>query len=258
MNQTPGGGEEVGRVLVVIPTYNEAPTVEKAVGRLRTSVPGADVLVVDDASPDGTGRIVSDLAAVDEHVNLLARAGKQGLGSAYVAGFRWGLERGYDVLVEMDADGSHQPEELPHLLAALADADLVIGSRYVPGGSVVNWPRRREVLSRTANRYANLALGMGVADATGGYRVFRASTLRAIALDEVASQGYCFQVDLTWRTVRRGLDVTEVPITFVEREEGQSKMSGAVVREALVRVTEWGVRHRWGQLRGLIGIGGQR
>lgn len=240
---------DAGRVLVIVPTYNEALTIEKAIGRVRESVPGADVLVVDDGSPDGTGQIVADLAEADDHVNLMSRRGKQGLGSAYVAGFRWGLDRGYDVLVEMDADGSHRPEQLPNLLGALAGADLVIGSRYVAGGAVVNWPRRRELLSRAANLYANLALGMGVADATGGYRAFRAGTVRAIDLDTVHSQGYCFQVDLTWRTVQAGLRVAEVPITFAEREEGQSKMSSAVVREALVRVTGWGVRHRWSQLR---------
>lgn len=247
--------DDLTRVLVVIPTYNEAMTIEKALGRVRETIPTADVLVVDDKSPDGTGRIVADLAETDDRVHLMSRAGKQGLGSAYVAGFRWGLERGYDVLVEMDADGSHQPEQLPDLLAALDGADLVIGSRYVPGGEVVNWPRRREALSRTANLYTRFALGLEVADATGGYRAFRAGTLQAIDLDTVDSQGYCFQVDLTWRAVRAGLRVTEVPITFVEREEGQSKMSGAVVREALIRVTAWGIQRRWAQIRGQAGIG---
>src|SRR5690625_489510 len=245
--------DDLRRVLVIVPTYNEALTIEKTLGRLHEAVPSVDVLVVDDRAPDGTGRIVAELADADDRVHLMSRPGKQGLGSAYVAGFRWGLERGYDVLVEMDADGSHQPEQLPDLLAALNDADLVIGSRYVPGGRVVNWPRHREVLSRIANLYTRVALGIAVADATGGYRAFQAGTIQGIDLDTVNSQGYCFQVDLTWRTVRAGLRVTEVPITFVEREEGQSKMSGAVVREALVRVTAWGVRRRWAQLRKLVG-----
>src|SRR5690625_1500691 len=159
-------GSELGHVLVIVPTYNEAPTIEKAVGRVRMAVPQADILVVDDGSPDGTGAIVTEIGRTDQRVHLLARAGKQGLGSAYIAGFGWGLERNYDVLVEMDADGSHQPEQLPNLLSALSDADLVIGSRYIRGGAVVNWPRRRELLSRTANRYVNTVLGMGVSDAT--------------------------------------------------------------------------------------------
>lgn len=238
-----------GQVLVAIPTYNEALSVEKIVGRVRTSVPDAHLLIIDDGSPDGTGEIADRLAAVDEHVHVIHRTAKQGLGAAYVAGFRWALDTGYDTVVEMDADGSHQPEELPRLLAALDGADLVLGSRYVPGGRVENWPRRREILSRGGNLYTQVMLGMPVKDATGGYRAFRATTLRRIELGDVASQGYCFQVDLAWRAVRAGMRVVEVPITFIEREEGTSKMSSAIVREALWRVTQWGVRHRLGQLR---------
>ncbi len=237
------------RVLVAIPTYNEAQSVEKIVGRVRAAVPDAHVLVVDDGSPDGTGEIADRLADLDARVHVLHRPAKQGLGAAYVAGFRWALDEGFDTVVEMDADGSHQPEELPRLLDALADADLVLGSRYAAGGRVENWPRRREILSRGGNLYTRLMLGMPVRDATGGYRAFRASTLRRLDLAEVASQGYCFQVDLAWRTVQAGLRVVEVPITFIEREEGASKMTGAIVREALWRVTQWGVRHRLGQLR---------
>jgi dolichol-phosphate mannosyltransferase len=243
-----------GRVLVVIPTYDERLNIEPVVGRLRAAVPTADVLVVDDASPDGTGEIADRLAAGDGQVHVMHRIGKQGLGSAYLAGFGWGLERGYDVLVEMDADGSHQPEQLPSLLAALADADLVLGSRWVPGGSVVNWPRSRELLSRGGNTYVRVALGLGLRDATGGFRAFRRETLDKLDLDAVASQGYCFQVDLARRAVSQGLRVAEVPIEFVEREHGVSKMSGAIVREALWRVTVWGLArplrgHRGARLR---------
>jgi dolichol-phosphate mannosyltransferase len=172
------------------------------------------------------------------------RLGKQGLGAAYLAGFDWGLERDFEVLVEMDADGSHQPEQLPRLLAALEDADLVIGSRWVDGGSVVNWPRSRQLLSRGGNGYARLLLGLGLRDATGGFRAFRRSTLEKLDLHGVASHGYCFQVDLARRAVAAGCTVVEVPIEFVERELGTSKMSGAIVREALWRVTLWGVA-RW-------------
>lgn len=241
-----------GRVLVVVPTYNEAAMIGKTVARVRSAVPDAGVLVVDDDSPDGTGDIAASLAELDEVVYVLHRGGKKGLGAAYVVGFAWGLEREYEVLVEMDADGSHQPEELDRLLRALGTADLVIGSRYVRGGRVVNWSRGRELLSRGGNRYTRMVLGIPVHDATSGFRAFRAETLRRIDLGTVASQGYCFQVDLVWRAVRAGLSVVEVPITFVEREQGSSKMSRAIVREALWRVTSWGVAHRMQQLGGNV------
>jgi dolichol-phosphate mannosyltransferase len=234
-------------VVVVMPTYDEAATLPTTLARLRDAVPQAHVLVVDDDSPDGTGRLADAIAAEDRAVDVLHRSGKQGLGSAYVAGFRWALERGARVVVEMDADGSHQPEELPRLLQALdgpGGPDLVIGSRWVPGGRVVNWPRHREVLSRAGNTYTRLALGMPVRDATAGFRAFRAPVLAALPLGDVASQGYCFQVDLAWRVIRSGGTVLEVPITFVERAEGRSKMSRAIVREALLRVTLWGVDRR--------------
>ncbi|GAB3680653.1 polyprenol monophosphomannose synthase [Angustibacter aerolatus] len=245
---------EAGRVLVVVPTYDERENLELVIGRLRAANPDVDVLVADDASPDGTGEIADRLAAADPHVQVLHRPGKQGLGAAYLAGFAWGLERGYDVLVEMDADGSHQPEQLPRLLQALAaGADVVLGSRWVPGGRVENWPAHRKLISRGGTTYARLALGVGVHDMTGGYRAFRASALRALDLADVASQGYCFQIDLAWRAVQRGLLLVEVPITFVERERGQSKMGGGIVREALTRVTAWGVQHRVEQLRSLRG-----
>jgi dolichol-phosphate mannosyltransferase len=231
-------------VLVVVPTYDERLNLERILGRLRAAVPDAHVLVVDDASPDGTGEIADRLAAEDDHVHVLHRLGKQGLGAAYLAGFDWGLARGYDVLVEMDADGSHQPEQLPDLLAALEHADLVIGSRWVEGGSVVNWPRSRELLSRGGNAYVRLLLGLGLRDATGGFRAFRRATLDKLDLDGVASHGYCFQVDLARRAVGTGCRVVEVPIRFVEREHGVSKMDGAIVREALWRVTVWGLSRR--------------
>ena len=241
--------DPIGRVLVVIPTYNEALTISRAVKGVRSAVPDADVLVVDDGSPDGTGEIADAHAGRDAQVHVLHRARKEGLGAAYVAGFHWGLERGYGTLVEMDADGSHRPDELPLLLSALADADLALGSRYVRGGRVVNWPRRREALSRGGNLYTRLVLGIPLRDATGGFRAYRAGALRRLDLDEVSSQGYCFQVDLAWRAARAGMRVVEVPITFVERVEGTSKMSGAIVREALWQVSRWGVQHRLDQLR---------
>jgi dolichol-phosphate mannosyltransferase len=208
------------------------------------------VLVVDDNSPDGTGRLADELAAADPRVRVLHRAGKLGLGTAYVAGFGWALERGYDVVVEMDADGSHRAEDLPQLLAALTDADLVLGSRWVPGGSVLNWPMSRHLLSRGANTYTRIILGIPLRDATGGFRAYRAGLLEELGLDGVASQGYCFQVDMAWRAVRTGARVVEVPITFVERELGQSKMSRAIVVEALFSVTRWGIAERSRRLAG--------
>ena len=242
MTETDRPGGPLGRVAVIVPTYNERANLEQIASRLRTAVPDADLLIVDDNSPDGTGEAADKLAAGDARIHVLHRPAKAGLGSAYLAGFRWALERDYGVLVEIDADGSHQPQELPTLLAALeAGADLVIGSRYVPGGTVLNWPKSREVLSRGGNTYARVLLGIKVRDATGGYRAFRATALRQVGLDEVESQGYCFQIDLALRVIRAGLTVVEVPITFVERTQGASKMSRAVVAEALWRVTQWGV-----------------
>ena len=232
------------RVLVVIPTYEEAQSLPVLVPRLLASVTDADVLVVDDASPDGTGRIAEHIAATEPRVHVLHRRSKEGLGAAYRAGFAWGTERGYDVLVEMDADGSHLPEQLPDLLHAVADADLVVGSRWVDGGRVVNWPWYRRLISRGGTWYAKVMLGLPVEDATAGFRAIRASTLQAIDVEHVASQGYCFQIDLTRRVAAAGLRTVEVPVTFVEREQGHSKMSGAIVREALWRVTLWGLQRR--------------
>jgi dolichol-phosphate mannosyltransferase len=235
---------DLGRVLVVIPTYNEAETLEPVVARLRASVPEADVLVVDDGSPDGTGEIADRLVAADPAVHVLHRTQKAGLGAAYIAGFRWALAEGYDVVVEMDSDGSHAPEELPRLLTALREADLVIGSRWVPGGQIRNWPLYRQVISIGGSTYARVLLRFPVRDSTSGYRAFRRQVLEELKLDEVASQGYCFQIDLAWKTWRSGFRVREVPITFTEREVGRSKMSRAIVIEALWRVAGWGLTSR--------------
>ena len=236
--------EDLGGILVVIPTYNELENLPKIIARVRQSVPEAHILVADDNSPDGTAQVADEIAAGDDHVHVMHRLGKEGLGAAYLAGFSWALENGFDVVVEMDADGSHQPEQLPLLLDGLRDADLVLGSRYVPGGSVVNWPKSREWLSRGGNWYTRRALQIPLQDATGGYRAFRASTLRALDLDGVGSAGYIFQVDLAYRTLAKGLRVKEVPIEFVEREVGDSKMNRKIVSEALWRVTVWGARER--------------
>ena len=252
MSLPPDSSADLGRVLVVIPTYNERDNVEAIVERVTASVAEANVLIVDDHSPDGTGKIADEIAAADPRVHVVHRTAKAGLGGAYIAGFGWGLEHGFDVLVEMDADGSHAPEQLSRLLDALRDADLVIGSRWVPGGAVVNWPKSRELLSRGGNLYTRIALGIDLRDATGGYRAYRRAVLEEIDYRSVVSEGYCFQVDLAWRAARGGFRVVEVPITFAERERGESKMSGSIVREALWRVTQWGAQHRADQVRRLV------
>jgi dolichol-phosphate mannosyltransferase len=221
--------DPLGTVLVIIPTYNEAENIMPIVARVRSAVPEAHILVADDNSPDGTGKLADGLAADDEAVHVLHRKGKEGLGAAYLAGFRWGIDNGYGVLVEMDADGSHQPEELPRLLTA---------------------PKSREFLSRGGSTYSRLLLEVPIRDVTGGFRAFRKETLQGLGMDEVASQGYCFQVDLAWRAVKAGFHVVEVPITFVERERGSSKMSRHIVAEALWRVTAWGMGARADRLLG--------
>ncbi|WP_205126586.1 polyprenol monophosphomannose synthase [Nocardioides nitrophenolicus] len=235
---------------MVVPTYNEAANLAWIIDRVRTAQPHVDVLVVDDGSPDGTGAIADGIARADAQVHVLHRTSKGGLGAAYLAGFAWALDAGYDVIGEMDADGSHQPEQLQRLLTALRDADLVIGSRWIPGGSVVNWPWQRELLSRGGNLYVRMLLGIQVRDATAGFRLFRRSTLERIRLEEVRSTGYVFQTDLVTRTLRAGLTVREVPIEFVERVRGESKMSGQVALESLKRITWWGLRQRWTSVRG--------
>jgi dolichol-phosphate mannosyltransferase len=232
-----------------MPTYDERQNLERIAGRVRAALPEADLLVVDDGSPDGTGEIADKLAETDPHVQVMHRTEKAGLGRAYIAGFGWALDHGYDVIVEMDADGSHQPEHLPSLVGALAHADLAIGSRWTRGGQVVNWPKSREVLSRGANVYTRLMLGLGVRDATAGFRAYRAETLRTISLDQVQSTGYCFQIDLTLRVAEAGLTIVEVPIEFVEREHGASKMSNSIVMEAFWRVAQWGAARRLHQFR---------
>src|SRR5579859_3206438 len=232
------------RVVIVMPTYNERQNLEIIVGRIRDAVPDADLLVVDDNSPDGTGDLADKLAERDASVQVMHRTEKAGLGRAYVAGFTWALDAGYDLIVEMDADGSHRPEDLPRLLETSASADAVIGSRYVPGGTVVNWPKSREFLSKGANLYNRIMLGVRVKDATGGFRVYRAETLRKIDLRGIQSAGYCFQIDMTLRVLQGGMTITEVPITFVERERGASKMSNTVIIEAFTRVARWGIGAR--------------
>ena len=241
--------EGLGRVVMVVPTYNESDNIEWIVDRLRRAQPGVDVLVVDDGSPDGTGEIADRLAAADPAISVVHRTEKAGLGAAYLHGFDVALRAGYDVIGEMDADGSHQPEQLQRLLDAARTADLVIGSRYVPGGSVVNWPARRLLLSRGGNLYVRLLLGLKVKDATAGFRLFRRETLEAIDLASVLSTGYVFQTDLAYRTASRGLTVVEVPIEFVERVRGDSKMSGQVASESLRKITRWGLAERRAQLR---------
>ena len=248
--QNPSAEAPASRIVIVMPTYNERQNVESIAGRVRAALPAADLLVVDDNSPDGTGDLADKLAEADPHVQVIHRTEKAGLGKAYIAGFGWALERGYDVIVEMDADGSHQPEHLPGLVAALDYADLSIGSRWVPAGRVVNWPRSREALSRGANIYTRMMLGLGVRDATAGFRAYRAATLRTISLDQVESAGYCFQIDLTLRVADAGLRIVEVPITFVEREHGASKMSNRIIAEAFWRVAQWGVTRRLRRLSG--------
>lgn len=247
-------GQISAKTLVIIPTYDERENLPRIIGRLNAALPSTHVLVVDDGSPDGTGQIADDMAAADTdgRIHVMHRTEKNGLGAAYIAGFRWGLEREYAVLVEMDADGSHAPEQLHRLLHQIDQgADLVLGSRYVPGGTVVNWPKRREWLSRGGNVYSRLALGVKLKDITGGYRAYRREVLETLDLDAIESHGYCFQVDLAWRTIQTGATVVEVPITFTEREIGESKMSGSIVREALLKVTAWGLKNRWERFRAL-------
>lgn len=235
------------RTVVVIPTYNEAENLPLIVAEVfEVCDDGVEILVVDDHSPDGTGELAERLAASNPRIHVLHRPGKLGLGTAYLAGFRWAIERGADFVVELDADGSHPVSSLPGLLAAAArdGVDLVIGSRWVPGGRVVGFPVHRLLLSRAGNCYIRMMLGSGVHDSTGGFRVFRRSTLQAVDLDSVDSQGYCFQVDMTRRVADAGLRVVEVPIVFVPRRHGVSKMSSRIVLEALLAVTRWGVQAR--------------
>lgn len=227
-----------------MPTYNEMSNIDMMIARVHAANPDCELLIVDDNSPDGTGKHVDSLLADNPWIHVVHREGKGGLGAAYRAGFSWALENNYGFIVEMDADGSHQPEQLPALLDAARDADLVIGSRWVPGGTVVNWPLSRKILSRGGNWYVRLALGMRVKDATGGYRVFKADCIRAMKIIEGSAQGYVFQVDNTYKVFRGGLTIVEVPIEFVERVNGASKMSRSIVLEAILEVTKWAIKYR--------------
>jgi dolichol-phosphate mannosyltransferase len=232
----------VVRPLVIIPTYNEAENIERILCRIVESLPDAGVLVVDDGSPDGTGDLVKSIAAELPDVHLMVREEKAGLGSAYRAGFAWGLANGYDALVEMDADFSHDPAALATLVAPLdAGYDVSIGSRYVPGGSVPNWARHRHLLSRGGNRYASAALGLGVADSTSGFRAYSAVIMRKLDLNLIRAEGYGFQIEMTYRSKQHGAAIVEIPITFVDRAAGNSKMSSRIVFEALALVTWWGL-----------------
>ncbi|MGH9044455.1 MAG: polyprenol monophosphomannose synthase [Acidimicrobiales bacterium] len=228
-------------VLVIVPTYNEIDNIAMVVGRIKDALPQASVLVVDDASPDGTAGAVRVLKDHHPDVHLLERPGKAGLGSAYRVGFSWGLEHGYDVMVEIDADGSHDPADLPQLVEAIRSGhELAIGSRYVAGGSIPNWKLHRHLLSKGGNRYASVVLGLGVADSTAGFRAYAGSLLARLELGSVRAEGYGFQIEMTYRARRVGASITEVPIRFVDRQLGESKMSSKIVVEALLLVTWWG------------------
>ncbi len=231
----------VEKALVIIPTYNEAENIPQIVPQVLQQDASIDVLVVDDGSPDGTGVIADRIAAANERVNVIRREGKMGLGTAYIAGFKWGLERGYDLLFEMDADFSHDPAHLPEFLAAVVDADLVLGSRYLDGKvTVVNWPMTRLFLSYSANVYAKVVTGNPLCDATGGFKCFRRKVLESIDLDSVRSNGYAFQIEMSFRAQRKGFVIKEIPIVFTDRTDGESKMSRAIVREAVWMV--WRLR----------------
>jgi dolichol-phosphate mannosyltransferase len=227
------------RTLVVIPTYNEAESIGALVEQVLAADRQLEALVVDDGSPDGTADIVAKAMAGEPRLHLLERTAKEGLGAAYRAGFRWGLARGYHALVEIDADFSHPPDRLPALLQALEEADLSIGSRYVPGGRTVGWSPVRKAISKLGNAYVRLVIGLPVRDATAGYRAFRSEVLRALAVESSESNGYCFQIELAHRAWQEGFQIAEVPITFTERVAGSSKMHRRIVLEALLRVTAW-------------------
>ncbi len=239
--------------LVIIPTYLEAENIENVLSQVRSSMPSAHVLVVDDNSPDGTADIVDKCTEKLGQIEVLRRTAKAGLGSAYRAGFAWGTSRGFDVLVEMDADLSHNPADLPRLIAPVeVGADLVVGSRYVPGGAIPGWPTHRAMLSRQGNRYAAFLLNLPIVDATSGYRAYRATTLAKVDLNAVRADGYGFQIEMAYRMHNTGGKLCEIPITFIDRVEGKSKMSGRIIVEALGLVTVWGVRDRLRRARKLL------
>ena len=239
------------RVLVVVPTYNEASNIEALLRRVHAELPEAGILVVDDGSPDGTADLVEKVAIELGDVSVLRRTEKSGLGNAYRAGFRWGLAAGYEACVEMDADFSHDPAALPALVAPLEDGyEVVVGSRYVPGGSIPNWSWYRHLLSWGGNRYADAVLGLGVRDSTAGFRAYAASVLRRLDLERIRADGYGFQIEMTYRAKQAGAPITEVPISFVDRVAGESKMSSAIVAEALVLVAWWGLGRLAGRVAG--------
>ena len=240
---------DLGKVLVIVPTYNERESLPVIISGIRHAEPDVHILIADDNSPDGTGEVADGLSAQDHLVHVLHRTVKAGLGAAYLDAFGWAKSNGYDVVVEMDADGSHRPADLTKILDALTNNDVVLGSRWIKDGRVVNWAMSREVLSRGGNLYTRMWLGIGIRDATGGFRAYRMSALDVMNIEEVESQGYCFQVDMAWRAVKANLRVAEVPITFVERELGESKMDGSIVKEALWRVTQWGIEKRYSDLK---------
>ncbi len=227
------------RTLVLMPTYNEASGIQHSIQELLDQVPDVDVVVIDDNSPDNTAQLVASSFASNNRVHVLSRSAKQGLGKAYLAGYDWGIERGYERLVQMDADGSHRPEDLKALLRA--EADLVIGSRWISGGSVKNWPRHREALSRFGNWYAGMTTGLKVRDLTAGFRIYSAGFLSDLNLERLEAQGYGFQVEMTRRAIARGASWVEIPITFVERESGVSKMTTGIIFEAFWLCTKWGL-----------------
>ena len=243
---------DIGKVLVIVPTYNELESLPVIVAGIRSAEPTVHILVADDNSPDGTGEVADSLSSGDNNIHVLHRTAKAGLGAAYLDSFGWAKKSGYDVVVEMDADGSHRPADLTKILDALTNNDVVLGSRWIKQGKVVNWAKSREILSRGGNLYTRMWLGIPLHDATGGFRAYRMSALDVMDINQVESQGYCFQVDMAWRAVKAGLRVTEVPITFVERELGESKMDGSIVKEALWRVTQWGIEKRYSDLKRLV------
>ena len=243
---------DLGKVLVIVPTYNERESLPVIVSGIRHAEPNVHILIADDNSPDGTGEVADGLSSSDNSVHVLHRSAKAGLGAAYLDAFNWAKSNGYDVVVEMDADGSHRPQDLTKILDALTNNDVVLGSRWIKDGRVVNWAKSREVLSRGGNLYTRMWLGIPLHDATGGFRAYRMSALDVMKTDQVESQGYCFQVDMAWRAVRANLRVAEVPITFVERELGESKMDGSIVKEALWRVTQWGIEKRLADVKNLL------
>ena len=243
---------DLGSILVIVPTYNERESLPLIVSGIRQAEPKVHILIADDNSPDGTGEVADVLSSKDDGVHVRHRSAKAGLGAAYLDAFGWAKTNGYDVVVEMDADGSHRPQDLTKILDALSDNDVVLGSRWIKNGKVVNWAKSREILSRGGNLYTRMWLGVPIHDATGGFRAYRVSALAVMDINNVESQGYCFQVDMAWRAFKADLRIAEVPIIFVERELGESKMNGSIVKEALWRVTQWGIEKRYSDLKRIV------